>query len=133
MLNLLAAKATTAIWAAGAYPDDPTATGTATTAPAANGGATWNPLSGVSPNLSVFGTTFTSKTGRVLGGIWALVLFILAAYVLLAFAKWGRARRQGHDPDEISAGAGELKKALMAFGGAVAASAVLGAVIALVQ
>jgi hypothetical protein len=89
-----------------------------------------NPLGGVTPNINVFGVKFTGAMQLILGGIWALVLFLLAAAFLWNLMKWGIARQRGH-ADDIEEGASGAKKTGIAFGAAAGASVILGGILAL--
>lgn len=87
-----------------------------------------NPLDGVTPNLDAFGATARGKITIVLGAIWMVVILVCAAYFLLGIASYGRAKKAGMH-DDLGAGAERMKTAGMAFGCAVAAPMLLGAVI----
>ncbi|MFE4080408.1 hypothetical protein [Paenarthrobacter sp. YIM B13468] len=89
-----------------------------------------NPLGGVTPNINVFGVQFTGAMQLILGGLWAIVLFLLAGAFLWNLMKWGVARQRGH-ADDIEEGASGAKKTGIAFGAAAGASVILGGILAL--
>lgn len=89
-----------------------------------------NPLDGVTPSIDVFGVKFEGAVQLVLGGLWALVLILLAAAFLWNLMKWGVARNRGHS-DDIEEGASGAKKTGIAFGATACASVILGAFLAL--
>ena len=91
-----------------------------------------NPLDGVSPNIGAFGGTLQGKVTLIAGGIWGLVLVGIAIYFLMAWVKYARAKKAGMH-DDLGAGAENVKTAALAFGGAVAAPALLGGIIYIVS
>ena len=91
-----------------------------------------NPFQGVSPSISVFGAEINSLAVLVLGGVWGLVMIVVAIYALLGGAKWAAAR-QNHRSEEMTEAAGRLKISLAAFGVLVAMPIIFGAIIFLVN
>lgn len=91
-----------------------------------------NPLEGVTPNLGAFGNTLQGKFVLIVGGIWAIVLIGIAIYFLMGWFHYSRAKKTGMH-DDLGAGAEKVKTAALAFGGAVAAPALLGGIIFLVR
>ncbi len=89
-----------------------------------------NPLDKVTPSISVFGVKFEGAVQLVLGGLWAIVLILLAGAFLWNLMKWGVARNRGHS-DDIEEGAAGAKKTGVAFGAAAGASVILGAILAI--
>ncbi|MGC0239565.1 hypothetical protein [Arthrobacter sp. SD76] len=94
------------------------------------GSAAENPLDGVTPNIDVFGIEFKSAFQLILGGIWALALFLVTAAFLWNLAKWGVARQRGHS-DDIADGADGAKRSGVAFGAVAGASVIIGGILAL--
>lgn len=88
-----------------------------------------NPLDGVSPDLSVFGSALDGKLELLLGGIWALALVACAAGFLLGLARWGWAKKKSHDPDDLTGGSERMQKAGLAFGATAMAGVLLGAIL----
>ncbi|WP_415854293.1 hypothetical protein [Sinomonas sp. G460-2] len=89
-----------------------------------------NPLDWTKPDFNVFGIKFKNASALVLGGIWGLVLIVIAGAFLLALGRWGLARNRGH-VDDIAEGAQGVKKTALVFGCSAAAGVILGFILAL--
>ena len=90
---------------------------------------TTNPLCGIKPDPTVFGVAFQGQVNSILSGLWFLVLAGLAGAVLLGLARWGYAARVSHNPDAVTSGSEQARKAGVAFGVAAAATLVLSAIL----
>lgn len=89
-----------------------------------------NPLDGVTPSLSVFGVQFEGATQLILGGLWALVVVLVAGAFLMNLGKWGVARQRGHS-DDIADGAEGAKRSGVALAAVAGASVIIGGILAL--
>ncbi|MGQ4496608.1 hypothetical protein ACUH95_06370 [Dermabacteraceae bacterium P13101] len=89
-----------------------------------------NPFDGVSPNINVFGTGFSSLANNLLSGVWGVVLVGCAIYVLLSTLKWASARKQARTED-LTEAAGSLKASLVALAFAAGAPILVRAILSL--
>ncbi|GAB3518326.1 hypothetical protein [Arthrobacter monumenti] len=87
-----------------------------------------NPLEGVTPTLSVFGTEFNATIVAILGGLWAICVLIAVGAFLMGLGKYSVAKKTGHS-DDLSDGAGGMKKAGLAIAGLAAAPAIIAGII----
>lgn len=89
-----------------------------------------NPLDGVTPNINVFGVQFQGAIQLILGGLWALVMVLVAGAFLMNLGKWGIARQRGHS-DDIADGADGAKRSGVALAAVAGASVIIGGILAL--
>lgn len=91
-----------------------------------------NPFDGVNPNPRAFGDQFNNLGVIVLGGLWGLVLLVLAGRAILALSKWAAHSRAGYGEQELTSDAQAFKVALLVFGIAIALPLIFGGVIFLI-
>ncbi|MGQ4510710.1 hypothetical protein ACUH9X_08235 [Dermabacteraceae bacterium P13147] len=90
-----------------------------------------NPFDGISPDINVFGTGFSSLTNTLLSGAWAAALIGCAIYIAISGYKWAAARKQAHT-DNLMDAAGALKISLLAFAATAASPILVQAILALI-
>lgn len=94
-------------------------------------GGEYNPIDGVSPDISVFGVEFQNTTETVLAGVWAVALLLCVIGMAIGGAKWGIAKKQSRS-DDLTEGADQFKGASVAFGITAALGLITTAVLAIV-
>jgi hypothetical protein len=110
-------------WLSGAgIADADTAEGTAVLA------ATWNPLDGVLPDFSLWGTGVGDSWRRLMGAFWAACLAVCAIWVLIAGVRMGMANRRGMAGQQVEAKA-SFVDAATGLGACAGASIIIGGVL----
>lgn len=74
-----------------------------------------NPFDHASPDLTVFGVDLSNKLYLLLGGVWGLVILLLAVKLLAAIAKFASAKKVQNNPDYLSEASSDLKLVAIAF------------------
>jgi hypothetical protein len=92
-----------------------------------------NPWGGVTPNINVFGITFSSRLTLILGGLWALAMVAAGVAVLMGGAKWSWAVKVSHSSEGAMEAAGQFKGACMGLAAVAGVSVITGAIIWMVQ
>ena len=64
---------------------------------------TWNPLTGIIPDFSLFGPTVGTTWRRVMGAFWAACLAACSVRVIVAGVKWSAANRRGFAAQQVDA------------------------------
>ncbi|MFD4406641.1 hypothetical protein ACFWPH_28160 [Nocardia sp. NPDC058499] len=87
-----------------------------------------NPLDGIRPNFSLFGTALDTAWKRVVAAIWAAVLIGATVRVIVGAYKVRRAKNRGYAGD-LSEGMEDLQDALVSLGLAGLASPIVAAIL----
>lgn len=74
-----------------------------------------NPFDHTSPDLTVFGVDLSNKLYLLLGGVWGVVIFLLAVKLLAAITKFASAKKVQNNPDYLSEASADLKLVAIAF------------------
>ncbi|PYE13495.1 hypothetical protein DFR67_11649 [Williamsia limnetica] len=65
--------------------------------------AAWNPLEGILPDFSLWGTGVGDSWRRLMGAFWAACLACCAIWVIAAGAKMGMANKRGFAGQQVEA------------------------------
>ena len=87
-----------------------------------------NPLDGVTPNIDIFGVKIKSGAAMILGGIWGVIMVLIAGSWLIAWGSYALAKKRGH-ADSLAEGADNLKRSDLAMAGCACAGVILAAVL----
>lgn len=87
-----------------------------------------NPLSGLKPDWSVFGSDTTALWQRILKGVWGLALVIAVGYMIHGIAMMAAAKKQ-HHPGDLREGKKEASVAAIAFGALCCLGVIVGAIV----
>lgn len=90
--------------------------------------ATWNPLDGITPDFSLWGTGVGDTWRRLMAAFWAACLAACTVWVLIASAKMAMANRRGMAGQQVEAKA-SFMDALLGFGACAGSSIVIGGVL----
>jgi hypothetical protein len=88
-----------------------------------------NPLNGILPNFTVFGTQFTELWQKLLGGLWAVAIIIAVVYLILGITAMGKSSTGGN-PLEYKVGRTQALWAGISLGGLAAIAVIVGAILA---
>jgi len=91
-----------------------------------------NPFEGVTPDPTAFGSGINSILVLLLGGVWGIVLVVIAIMTLIQLAKWGSARQDARSEDMTEAAAG-FKRNLIVFGCTAGVGIIFGAILFIVN
>ena len=89
---------------------------------------TWNPLTGIKPDFTLFGPTVGTTWRRCIGAFWAVCLGVCAIWVVSAGVKMAAANRRGMAVQQVDAKA-SLQDALIGFGCCAGASIIIAGII----
>jgi hypothetical protein len=83
-----------------------------------------NPLDGVVPDFSVFGTEFTTIWQKLAAGLWAVAILVAIGY--LAHGILGIAQNRGGHPGQLRESRREAVNAGIALGGLISLAVIVG-------
>ena len=92
------------------------------------GGGSYNPFDGVTPDITVFGVKFENTITLILGGLWAACLIAGAIGMLLGGGKWALATKVTHSVEGALEGSEGFKKAAIATGVIALIGVIFGAI-----
>ena len=90
--------------------------------------ATWNPLDGITPDFSLWGTGVGDTWRRLMAAFWAACLAACTVWILIAGAKMAMANRRGMAGQQVEAKA-SFMDALLGFGVCAGSSIIVGGVL----
>ncbi|MBA4025040.1 MAG: hypothetical protein C0482_22020 [Gordonia sp.] len=90
--------------------------------------ATWNPLDGILPDFSLWGTGVGDSWRRLMAAFWAACLACCAIWVIAAGAKMGMANKRGFAGQQVEAKQ-SFYDALVGLGACAGASVLIGGVL----
>ena len=88
----------------------------------------WNPLTGVKPDFTLFGPTLGQTWRRFIAAFWAACLAVCAMWMIAAGARMASANRRGFAGQQVEAKQGFLDAAT-AFGACAGASVIIAAIL----
>lgn len=86
-----------------------------------------NPLDGILPDFSVFGTEFNALWKKVLGGLWAIGLVVAVAFLMRGLTMMGKA--DDGNPQMYKQGRKAAMNAGIALAGLAALTVIVGAIL----
>ncbi|MCK0515761.1 hypothetical protein [Williamsia sp. DF01-3] len=90
--------------------------------------ATWNPLDGITPDFSLWGTGVGDTWRRLMAAFWAACLAVCTIWVIAASVKMAMANRRGMAGQQVEAKA-SFMDAVIGFGACAGSSIVIGGVL----
>ena len=97
---------------------------------AAGTGTIPNPLNGILPDFSVFGTDFDQLWQKLIAGLWAICIIIAIAYLILGVTAMGKASTGGN-PQEYKIGRTQAIWSGISLAGLAAIAVIVGAILAI--
>jgi len=91
-----------------------------------------NPLNGILPDFTVFGTKFTALWQKLLAGVWGLGLVMSVVFVIIGLVEMAGASHS-NNPMEYKQGRKRALVAGISLGALAALAVIVGAVLAVVQ
>lgn len=87
-----------------------------------------NPLNGVAPNFTAFGTEFDALWKKLLGGAWAIALLFAIVYLMRGIVGIAQ-HRGGNHPSQVAEARGEAIRGGIAVGGLAALAVIVGGIL----
>ena len=87
-----------------------------------------NPLDGIVPDFTAFGTKFDALWKKLLGGAWAIALVFAIFYLMRGIVGIAQ-HKGGNHPSQVAESRSEAVRGGVAVGGLAALAAIVGAIL----
>lgn len=88
-----------------------------------------NPLDGILPDFTIFGTEFTELWQKLLGGLWGLAIVLAVVFLIIGIVKMSSASSSGN-PNEYKSARTQAMWAGISLGVLAALAVIVGAILA---
>lgn len=87
-----------------------------------------NPLDGIMPNFTAFGTEFDALWKKLLAGVWGIALVVAIFYLIRGIVGIAQ-HKGGNHPSQVAESRSEAVRGGVAFGSLAALGVIVGAIL----
>lgn len=87
-----------------------------------------NPLDGIVPNFTAFGTKFDALWKKILAGVWGIALVVAVFYLIRGIVGIAQ-HKGGNHPSQVAESRSEAVRGGVAFGALASLAVIVGAIL----